>query len=429
MTQIARSDIQSSILDAVDKGFEEQIAFLQKVVRAPSLRGDEAEAQGLVSSALRDRGYEVSEFEIDTDQIGQHPAYSPTTFDHSGIFNVVGIKTPESAHGRSLALNSHIDVVPTADPSLWQHDPFSGHRDGDWLYGRGAGDMKAGLSANIFALDAIAAAGLKLTAPVQIQSVLDEEVTGNGAAEMIHRGQIADAVLIPEPTDEQLVSANSGVIKFRISVEGVPAHPRDPESGLSAIDAAIQIIAGLKQLETEWNNEKHAHSGFEDLSNPASLNIGTISGGEWPASVPCACVFEGRIGFYPGDNTKARAKAFETHLQALCDADPRLKRANPQLEWVGVMQSGYRLEETAAAGTILQDAHYAVSGALLQRYVMACYLDGALFANHANRPALTYGPFAENIHGIDERVSLSSLKRVTQTIALFAANWCGIEPA
>ncbi|WP_208992956.1 hypothetical protein [Roseibium sp. TrichSKD4] len=87
------------------------------------------------------------------------------------------------------------------------------------------------------------------------------------------------------------------------------------------------------------------------------------------------------------------------------------------------------LDETSTAGTILQDAHCAVSGGSLRRYVMACYLDGALFANHANRPALTYGPLAENIHGIDERVSLSSLKRVTQTIALFAANWCGVESA
>ncbi|TIU76826.1 MAG: hypothetical protein E5W03_21870 [Mesorhizobium sp.] len=60
---------------------------------------------------------------------------------------------------------------------------------------------------------------------------------------------------------------------------------------------------------------------------------------------------------------------------------------------------------------------------------MAAYLDAALYAVHAGIPSLVYGPIAENIHAVDERVSLSSLRRVTKTIALFAAQWCGVRPA
>ncbi|GGB48931.1 acetylornithine deacetylase [Roseibium aquae] len=420
----ARAD---AICAAVDAAFEDQIAFLQSIVQVPTLRGAEAPAQALVGQALADRGYNVETFGIDMSQIGVHPAYSPATIDYKDTYNLIGRKTPASPSGRSLALNSHMDIVPTAAPDHWTYPPFSAHRDGDWLYGRGAGDMKAGLSANIFALDAIGRAGFTLAGPVQIQSVIDEEVTGNGAAETIRRNGVADAVLIPEPTDERLVSANSGVIKFKIGVRGVPSHPRDPDSGISAIDAALALIGGLRQLEAQWNSEKTNHRGFETLSNPASLNIGTISGGEWPASIPFGCEFEGRIGFYPGDDPWQRAKAFEQHIALLTDADPRLKRAHPNIEWVGVMQSGYRLDGASSAETALARAQEQATGTGLERSVMACYLDAALFVNHAGVPALTYGPVSENIHGIDERVSLSSLKRVTKTIALFAAGWCGLS--
>jgi acetylornithine deacetylase len=263
---------------------------------------------------------------------------------------------------------------------------------------------------------------------VQLQSVLDEEVTGNGAAAAIARGHRADAVLIPEPTDEQLVSANSGVIKFRVTVHGVPAHPREAESGLSAIEAALKLIGVLKRLAAKWNEERDRHPGFETIANPASLNIGTISGGEWLASVPFECHFEGRIGFYPGDDPHRRAAEFEAFVAAAVKDDGQLALARPKIDWVGVMQGGYRMKPECPAGAVLQEAHRMAHGREANSsYVMTCYLDAALFALHAGMPALVYGPISENIHGIDERVSLSSLKRVTQTIALFAANWCGIE--
>lgn len=429
MSQSLSSTEIDRIKQAVEANFDKEAAFLQEVVRSVSLRGEEAGVQDIVSDALKQRGYKVDAFPLDVETLSAHPGFSPATIDYADTYNVVGTKTPEAPGGKSLALNAHVDVVPAAAPDQWLYPPFSGTIDGDWLYGRGAGDMKAGLVANIFALDAIEAAGFRLTAPVQIQSVVDEETTGNGAAAAIQKGYTADAVLIPEPTDEQLVFANSGVIKFKITTQGVPAHPRDPDSGLSAIDAAIQLIAHLKEMEKKWNEAKGTHAGFEGLSNPASLNVGMINGGEWPSSVPFGCVFEGRIGFFPGEDPMDRAREIENSITDLMQKDPRLARSKPQVEWVGTMQAGYRLGAPAPAEEVLKRAHHNVRGTDLSRYVMACYLDAALFANHAGIPALTYGPVSENVHGIDERVSLSSLKRVTETIALFAAEWCGITSA
>lgn len=427
MSEPLSNEAISAITAAVDAAFEDEIAFLQEIVRARSLRGEEAGVQKIIADALRDRAYDVETYGLDVAQLQSHPAYSPATIDYTDTFNVSGRK--KSAHGgRSLILNAHVDVVPTANPANWTHPPFAAVREGDWLFGRGAGDMKAGLAANLFAVDAIEAAGFSLKGPLEFQSVIDEEVTGNGTATAIMNGATADAVLIPEPTDEEVTYANSGVIKFRISVQGVPAHPREPESGLSAIEAAFLVINELKALEARWNEEKTSHPGFDELRNPASLNIGTINGGEWPASIPFECRFEGRIGFYPGDAPQDRMASLEQMLKTLGTKDPRLEKANPKLEWIGTCQAGYLLPEGGDAENALAAAHIITSGTALKRSIMACYLDAALYVNHCGIPALTYGPLTKNIHGIDECVNLPSLKRVTKTIALFTAAWCGIAP-
>jgi acetylornithine deacetylase len=215
------------ITAAVDTAFDAQVDFLSGLIRCASLRGQEAGVQNLVEAALRGRGYEVERQPLDPSLIGRHPAFSPATVSYADFWNVIGIRKPAVEHGRSLILNAHVDIVPTGEPGRWQHPPFEPTRRDDWLYGRGSGDMKAGLSAAIFALDAIRTAGLELTAPVQIHSVVEEEITGNGAAMALAGGYVADAVLIPEPTDEKLVRANSGVIKFAITIHGTPAHPRE----------------------------------------------------------------------------------------------------------------------------------------------------------------------------------------------------------
>lgn len=422
------SSVHDRIQSCVDGLFDDQVRFLTRLVQFRSLRNEEAEAQAFIESELGRRGFEVSRFRTDASRIGHHPAFSPATVGYDASWNIVG-RRKGRGDGRSLAFNSHVDVVPAGSAERWSRPPFQPFRDGDWLYGRGAGDMKAGLVASIFALDAIAQAGFALQGDVQVQSVVEEEITGNGAATAFALGHVADAVVSPEPTGEQLVRANSGVLKFRLSTKGRPAHPMEPAAGQSAIDLMMRLIAHLRTLERRWIAEARQKPRFKDIENPVSLTIGTITGGDWIASIPSDCVVEGRIGFYPGEDPKDRAAEFEAFVDGIKAGDALFAGDGlVGLSWVGVMHAGYELPEGTEAEACLQAAHArSHDGSPLRSFVMPCYLDAAIFAVHGRIPSLVYGPIAENIHGIDERVDLASLKRVTKALALFAADWCGIE--
>lgn len=85
------------------------------------------------------------------------------------------------------------------------------------------------------------------------------------------------------------------------------------------------------------------------------------------------------------------------------------------------------LEEGSAAEATLARAHERASGRTLESFVTPGYLDARVFVIYAGMPCLVYGPIAECVHGYDERVSLASLQRVTGAIALFVAEWCGVE--
>src|SRR4030081_566522 len=102
-------------------------------------------------------------------------------------------------------------------------------------------------------LDAIRSAGLKPTARIHFQSVIEEESTGVGALSTLQRGYRADACFIPEPTSGRMVRSQVGVIWFRLKVRGFPAHVFEAGVGSNAIKAAYHLISSLENLEAEWN--------------------------------------------------------------------------------------------------------------------------------------------------------------------------------
>jgi acetylornithine deacetylase len=420
--------LSSSLLQSVEQGFTDQIALTQTMMRFPSLRGAEHAVQDFVFQTLRARGYALDRFEMDEAALQRHEGAGLFSEQHSRAPIVVGIHRPRNESGRSLILQAHVDVVPPGPAGMWTHPPFEPVIDGDWLYGRGGADMKAGHAANIFALDALRRIGLQPAATVYVQSVVEEESTGNGALMTHLRGYKADAVLIPEPEDEKLVRANVGVLWFAVEVRGVPVHVRDMGAGANAIDAAYRVVTELRRIEEEWNSGKIGHEHFENEDHPINLNIGRIEGGDWASSVPAWCRLECRISFFPHQNAHACAQEISDRISAFARSDRFLANSPPIVTFNGFRADGYILKPGSDAEAVLSHAHRAATGRDLESFMTAGYLDTRVYALYDKIPALCYGPFSQNIHGFDERVSIASVKRITGTIALFIAEWCGTEP-
>jgi acetylornithine deacetylase len=398
-------------------------------VKFPSVRGAEHTAQDFVAAAMRERGLAVDRWRVEVDAIRHLPGFSPVAVPYDNAINVVGAHRAAAAKGRSLILNGHIDVVPTGPLDMWTHPPFAPVVDGNWMHGRGSGDMKAGLVACLAALDALERLGFRPAADLFVQSVVEEECTGNGALACLARGYRAAAALIPEPMWNKLIRAQVGVLWFQVAVRGMPVHVREAGAGANAIEAAYELMQALHAMEARWNAPERKHPHFAHEPHPINLNIGRISGGDWPSSVPAWCRFDVRVALYPGQAIDEAKREIEAAIRDAARQNRFLANSPPEIVYHGFEAEGYVLTDDAEATSVLQGAHQRVFGTELGEIASTGTTDARFFGLYAATPALVYGPLAESIHGFDERVEIDSVRRVTQAIALFIAEWCGLEEA
>src|SRR3982075_1032911 len=229
-------------LDALAAGVDAHLSTTRDFVAIPSTRGAEGPCQDMIGDLLRQRGYEVDDWHIDVDDLKDLRGYGPILHDFSKARTVVGTYRPQSNPGKSLILQGHCDVVPAGPLEMWQTPPFSPVMKDGRMYGRGACDMKSGTIGALYALDAIKAAGLKPTARIHFQSVIEEESTGVGALSTLQRGYRANACFIPEPTSGKMVRSQVGVIWFRLKVRGFPVHVFEAGARANAITAASPLL-------------------------------------------------------------------------------------------------------------------------------------------------------------------------------------------
>jgi len=428
MDTIARAPItESDILDTVAGQRDEAVALLQELVAHPSLLGHETSAQGLMKRQFGRLGLRVHEFAIDEDRIRSHPGYSPAIVSYDGRPNVVGIHQPRGAvRGQSLILNGHIDVVPVGAERLWSRPPFEPHVDGDRLYGRGAADMKAGIVAYTMAFQALQRLGFEPAAKVILQSVIEEECTGNGALACLVEGYTADAAIIPEP-GEGLMSAQMGVMWLTIDVYGMPVHAAYAHTGVGAIDFGNYLVAKLRELEAAWNRPEARHSMYCQHEHPINFNLGRLAGGEWTSSVPTHCRVDMRLGFYPGRGCAEVRAEVEALLQRAYDAHPQHSSVRYEITYQGFQAEGCVVDLQSSAMQQLMQCHRDIAGQEPPIRATTATTDVRFFHLYGKIPATCYGPLGEHIHGIDEWVSIDSLQQVSAVLALFIARWCGLN--
>lgn len=421
------SELSAAVRDYRD----DHIRMLSDLVSYPSLLGQEGDAQQYMKDAFGSLDLEIDEFEIDDQALRTHPAYSPSFMSYAGRPNVVGVHRPQpcsSGNGnRSLILNGHIDVVPAGDETMWTHPPFSPVvRDGR-LYGRGSADMKAGIVSFTLAMKVLREMGYEPAAPVFLQSVVEEECTGNGALGCLMRGYTADAAIIPEPIDG-IVTAQVGVMWLTLRVQGIPAHAAFAPKGSSAISFANYLINAMMELAERWNHVGCRHSRFTDQCHPINFNLGELRGGEWTSSVPTSCEANIRVSFFPDMTPDQALSIIRSALQ-----EAHMAHANKDVfRWKidnerGFRGDGFTVEENSAFVRTLALCHAELHQTPPRMVSFGGTTDAKFFNLYGNTPAVSYGAPGSDIHGVDESIGIDDMVNTTIVIARFIDQWCGLN--
>ena len=296
------------------------------------------------------------------------------------------------------------------------------------MYGRGACDMKSGVAAMVWALRGIQAAGVRLKGDVILQSVIEEECTGNGTLACLARGFVGDGCLIPEPHYAQALIAQVGVLWCRVKVRGVAGHVKGANQAINAIEKTYLLIRAMRDLEDRLNREKHR--AFAAHPWPINFNPGVIRGGDWPSTVPAECELEFRMGFYPETGIDTAKAMVREHLLGAARRDPWLRDNPPDITFYGFHAEGSCVDFAGSPVIQTLDAvHRELMGCGLTPEAGSATTDTRFFHLYYGIPAVCFGPRGAGAHGVDEYVELHTVREVTRIIAAFILDWCGIAKA
>ncbi|MGM0824565.1 MAG: ArgE/DapE family deacylase [Pseudomonadota bacterium] len=416
------------MLDATEKRIiaccealmDDTLELTSDLVRGYSVLGQEQGALETMERHLEHLGLPVTRVPLDAPGFDEHPHRAPTEWPSAGRYNVISDLNP-GAQGPHLVFNGHLDVVPAEPTDMWTRPPWEPWQKDGWLYGRGAGDMKAGIAAMVMAVEAVRQAGVEINFPLTLQTVIEEECTGNGALACLHQGYSGDFVLIPEPFGAQIYAGQVGVLWFRMRLDGVPAHVLEPSAGRNVIESLQQYLPALKSLEAEMNDLPRP-ALYVDHPHPFNLSVGRVDAGNWASSVPAHAILEGRVGFPPGMAPEDAMQRVRDTLMArhaeLDDATPP-----PKVSFHGFRSEGHVVDLDTPGIRLLSECHEALLGEPPTHYVSTCTTDLRAFHVSGDINGTCYGPIAQRIHGVDECVDIGSIRHVLTTYALFIHRW------
>ena len=308
--------------------------------------------------------------------------------------------------GATLLLCGHLDTV-NVDGMVEPHTP---RVDGDRMYGRGSYDMKAGLAAALLA--ARDAARLDLAGDVVVAAVADEEHASLGVQEVLRHVR-ADAAIVTEPTELDVVVAHKGFVWTEIEVTGRAAHGSRPHLGIDAIVKTGAVLRELEELDRAFADRVHP------LLGRPSVHASTIAGGVELSSYPARCVIGLERRTLPGE-TRAGVERELADLLAGCRArDPGLQVEQRTL----LVREPFELDPrhslvsvVAEAATEVMPEPPAVAG--------ASYWADSAFIAAAGIPTVLYGPGGEGAHAATEWVSLADTESVARVLAAVAERFC-----
>ncbi|RLI56685.1 MAG: acetylornithine deacetylase [Candidatus Thorarchaeota archaeon] len=399
----------------------------------PSVTGSEYDVQKRIYDELDGMGLSPEFLEPDESEMRKHKDFFETTsfekYGYENRPNAVALHGGDGG-GRSLCLSGHVDVVSPEPMSKWTLNPWSTEVSESEIHGRGAGDMKAGVAAMIFAVQALQANGVRLKGDVQLETTIEEE--GGGVGGVLYLRTVrprTDTALVPEPSSHAISLASAGVMYFRVTVPGVPAHAATAHFGVNAIGKMVRVIEEIEQLHRDRQSRIKYHlvdANPEMRGRATMIDIGVIRAGDWPSTVPGSCEIECRVGFPPGETREQVMRENESAVDRAADRDEWLSKHRPQVTWFGWKA---RPHETDESDPFVQQVRSSVEQvvAVTPAFIGgASGLDTRHFVHHGI-PTVTCGPQARRIHSYDESVNISSIVQTAQVIALTMMDWCGVS--
>ena len=393
-------------LDAwIDAHFDEQVRFLQELIRVPTDTppGNNAPHADRAADLLRAMGLDVEKHPV--------PEAEVRAAGLESITNLVVRR--RYGPGKSVLLNAHGDVVPPGEG--WTHDPYGGEIADGKIYGRAAAVSKCDFSTYAFAVRALEAVVQPKAGTVELLFTYDEEFGGEvGPGWLLKHKVIHPDLMIAAGFSYQVITAHNGCLQMEVTVHGKMAHAAIPDSGVDALHAAVQILNALYAQNTLY---KQVCSAVEGITHPY-LNVGMIEGGTNTNVIPGRVTFKLDRRMIPEENP---ADVEATLRRVIADTAATVPGVTVEVKRMLLANAMKPLAGNQPLVDAIQNHGQAVFGEPIPALGTPLYTDVRLFCE-AGIPGVIYGAGPRTVlesHAkrADERLDLEDLRRATKVIA------------
>jgi acetylornithine deacetylase/succinyl-diaminopimelate desuccinylase-like protein len=394
-------------LDAwIDAHFDEQVRFLQALVRVPTDTppGDNAPHAEVTATLLAGMGLQAEKHPV--------PAWALEEYGLKSITNLV-VRQRFADGGPVIALNAHGDVVPPGEG--WVHPPYGGEIEDGKLYGRASAVSKSDFATYTFALRALLALGAPLKGGVELHFTYDEEFGGELGPGWLLSNQITKPdLLIAAGFSYQVVTAHNGCLQLEVTLHGLASHAAYPHTGVDALQAANRLLTALYEHNRVLRTRRSQVAG---ITHPY-LNVGRIEGGSNTNVVPGKVVIKLDRRMIPEED----AAAVEAEVRGLIEAAVALSPGvRVEIKRLLLAQALKPLPGNAPLVAAIQRHGQAVFGEPIPESGTPLYTDVRLYGEHGV-PAVIYGAgprtvLESNAKRADEHLELADLRRATRVVA------------
>ncbi|CAM3424641.1 ArgE/DapE family deacylase [Polaromonas hydrogenivorans] len=396
----------NTALDAwIDTHFDEEVQFLQALVRVPTDTppGNNAPHAERTAELLEDFGFEVEKYPVPADEVKAYGLESLTNL----------IVRRQYGPGRIIALNAHGDVVPPGDG--WTHDPYGGEIVDGKLYGRASAVSKSDFASYTFAVRALEALGLQLLGGIELLFTYDEEFGGElGPGWLLDNKLSRPDLLIAAGFSYQVITAHNGCLQMEVTVHGKMAHAAIPDTGIDALQGATAILTALYRQNQIYQS---ITSQVEGITHPY-LNVGRIEGGTNTNVVPGKVTLRLDRRMIPEENP---AEVEAEVRRVIAEAAATVPGITVEIKRLLMADSWKPDNRNAELVKALQKHGEAIFGEPIPTSGTPLYTDVRLFGA-AGVPAAIYGAgprtvFESNAKRADEHLVLEDLRRATKVVA------------